>query len=65
MCDQYDEYLRNLASEINTVGENLNVIAENMEKVNSTENFQALHQYISGEHLKMTSIIRSVLAASE
>lgn len=65
MCEQYDEYLRNLASEINTVGENLNVIAENMEKVSSAENFQALHQYISGEHMKMTAIIRSVLAATE
>ena len=65
MCEQYDEYLKNLASEINTVGENLNVIAENMEQVTNVDNFQALHQYISGEHLKMTSIIRSVLAASE
>ena len=65
MCEQYDEYLKNLSGEIHTIGENLGVISENMSQTSNVDNFQALHQYISGEHHKMTSIIRSVLAATE
>jgi len=65
MCNQYDDYLKNLASEISTIGENLGVITENMEKSSNIENFQALNQYISGEHIKLTSIIRNVLAATD
>lgn len=65
MCTQYEDYLKNLASEVQTVGENLGVIAENMEKVSSVDNFQALNQYIGGEQQKLTAIIRNVISATE
>lgn len=65
MCSQYEEYLKNLAKEIDIIGNNLEIIAENMATTSSIDDFQSMYQYISAEHLKLTSIIRNVLAATE
>ncbi|NQZ58991.1 MAG: FHA domain-containing protein [Lentisphaeraceae bacterium] len=63
--NSFQQYFSTLASEFDTIRENLITINLNMKNNDSQENTKALAPYLHGEKDKLMNIIHSVIEASE
>ena len=64
-ANSFYEYFRNVASEFDTVRENLITINLNLKNDDSLENAKILAPYLNGEKDKLLHIINSVVEASQ